>query len=847
MSWIELWFMSVCLQYGAIQQLELLQDQLTGQSIGAAHLIFATSQAAADAVSACSLSTFKQQFPQQLQSIKVQAAQQQAMFQTQYIGSSINTPPEQHTAASQLPDHSTTLDTSPHVSSGVRPGSSSQIPDPRYSGQFSQQAILGQQIPQQLQHVVSDASSSSLSSAVPSQQPQSKQEAEQPKTPHHTLFFAKVPRSASRSAVLELFSAFGEVVDLNLFAESPDAPLSKGCGLVMFAELDVALMALQQLGGKYMWAGMRSPMVLKLMNPEAKHKHQQRPEQQRRPGQYGLSPYAAGSSSASGRMGSQWALGQHQQQAAVAMGQPGLLLQAQQQQPEQMPAGCSSDAFKLFVGNIPKSYSAAALRPVFESIGPVAELVVIRDKATSDSKGSAFVWYTTGAHAEQAIQQLNMRVVLPGYGPQESAHSRPLVVKRATQQWRPQFPPTVGAGAAGAPALSVQAAPMLSSALAARGAARTVLHPQLLQQQQPTPALLGPVAAPALIAAETGQAGSSMPGQQIMYVPQATSQAIRRHSGGAAVVRPASASPRPTLTAVPPAAQAVPPFLVPAQQLQHHQQIMALPQQYVTYSAALPQPQGQPVTSTGDVLERFALLQLQQQQQVLGGVPVQGLQPQMQLHLHEAAASGYNLAPTAAVPQNPQAVVGVYPAVPSGQGNPGVLQRPGQRAFVEGYTHQLMLGAVQGYPQPAQAMPGVVQGYPQAGQVLSGAMQGYSHTGQMYPDVVQGYPQAGQAVPGTMQGPAQAGQVLSGSMQGYLQAGQALPASLQGYSQAGQAVSDTWPGYPVQGQIMPVGLQGFDAAQVPANPQPGMLPNPVGVPSSSGAAYIVPGMQDFQI
>lgn len=35
------------------------------------------------------------------------------------------------------------------------------------------------------------------------------------------LFFAKVPRSASRSALLELFSSFGEVVDINLFAEYP--------------------------------------------------------------------------------------------------------------------------------------------------------------------------------------------------------------------------------------------------------------------------------------------------------------------------------------------------------------------------------------------------------------------------------------------------------------------------------------------------------------------------------------------------------------------------------------------------------------------------------------------------
>lgn len=38
---------------------------------------------------------------------------------------------------------------------------------------------------------------------------------------------------------------------------------------------------------------------------------------------------------------------------------------------------------------------------VLESIGPIAEVVIIRDKLTAESKGSAFVWYCTGAHADQ--------------------------------------------------------------------------------------------------------------------------------------------------------------------------------------------------------------------------------------------------------------------------------------------------------------------------------------------------------------------------------------------------------------------------------------------------------------
>jgi hypothetical protein len=38
---------------------------------------------------------------------------------------------------------------------------------------------------------------------------------------------------------------------------------------------------------------------------------------------------------------------------------------------------------------------------VFETVGPVVELVVVQDKFTHESKGSAFVWYTNKADADQ--------------------------------------------------------------------------------------------------------------------------------------------------------------------------------------------------------------------------------------------------------------------------------------------------------------------------------------------------------------------------------------------------------------------------------------------------------------
>eukprot|EP00983_Pelagomonas_calceolata_P104545 1159040-Pelagomonas_calceolata.AAC.10 len=71
------------------------------------------------------------------------------------------------------------------------------------------------------------------------------------------------------------------------------------------------------------------------------------------------------------------------------------------------------DAIKLFIGNIPKQCTEEQLLPFFETIGKVVELVIVRDKVSHESKGSAFVWYSSRAHAERAILQFNLRHVLP--------------------------------------------------------------------------------------------------------------------------------------------------------------------------------------------------------------------------------------------------------------------------------------------------------------------------------------------------------------------------------------------------------------------------------------------------
>ncbi len=61
-------------------------------------------------------------------------------------------------------------------------------------------------------------------------------------------------------------------------------------------------------------------------------------------------------------------------------------------------------------------------------IGPIIELVVVRNKVGQQSKGCAFVWYATRQHAEDAIGAFNLQHVLPDPTGQQQ---RPLVVRKA--------------------------------------------------------------------------------------------------------------------------------------------------------------------------------------------------------------------------------------------------------------------------------------------------------------------------------------------------------------------------------------------------------------------------------
>uniref|UniRef100_A0A7R9VPJ1 RRM domain-containing protein n=1 Tax=Chlamydomonas euryale TaxID=1486919 RepID=A0A7R9VPJ1_9CHLO len=293
------------------------------------------------------------------------------------------------------------------------------------------------------------------------------------------LFFAKVLRPAAEDEIKDLFSAYGQVYDVNLFRAFQGAPTSKGCGLVTMGAHDEAAAAIEALHGKHTWPGMDSPMVVKWMDTALQ---QQRRAQHLSAVRQGLAPRPES-----------W-LNRNPQPHGMAMANPYTPIGVNLASPtgmavnEPVPVGCANDALKLFVGNIPASFSEEQLLPFFETIGPVVELVIMKDKATNQSKGSAFVWYTTRAAAEQAILAFNMRHVLPD---PTGASDRPLVVRiakaRTMQGAAAGQPPMMGQHglqyqATAAPQLAMQQAPLqlashsLSIGAVGGGAHGTLMH-----------------------------------------------------------------------------------------------------------------------------------------------------------------------------------------------------------------------------------------------------------------------------------------------------------------------------------------------------------------------------------
>jgi cold-inducible RNA-binding protein len=62
---------------------------------------------------------------------------------------------------------------------------------------------------------------------------------------------------------------------------------------------------------------------------------------------------------------------------------------------------------KLFVGNLSFNTDEARLEELFQSVGPVDTVNIVRDQMTGRARGFAFVEMQTDADAQSAIQKLN--------------------------------------------------------------------------------------------------------------------------------------------------------------------------------------------------------------------------------------------------------------------------------------------------------------------------------------------------------------------------------------------------------------------------------------------------------
>lgn len=71
----------------------------------------------------------------------------------------------------------------------------------------------------------------------------------------------------------------------------------------------------------------------------------------------------------------------------------------------------SSTCKSLYVGNLHPYVNEAMLQEIFATLGPVAEVKVIKDKVTGMSAGYGFVKFLDHRAADLALQSINGRVL----------------------------------------------------------------------------------------------------------------------------------------------------------------------------------------------------------------------------------------------------------------------------------------------------------------------------------------------------------------------------------------------------------------------------------------------------
>lgn len=68
-------------------------------------------------------------------------------------------------------------------------------------------------------------------------------------------------------------------------------------------------------------------------------------------------------------------------------------------------------SLKIFVGNLPFSFTDNKLSELFSSYGEISEAVIIKEKYSGRSKGFGFVTFTDDNIARKAIDEMNGKEV----------------------------------------------------------------------------------------------------------------------------------------------------------------------------------------------------------------------------------------------------------------------------------------------------------------------------------------------------------------------------------------------------------------------------------------------------